>query len=236
MNNRYWQSVPIECIEEWKSIFRNNTEGAHLSENCPVCQNKELHRYYQVGRRMEAITGSNQYIARGAEWQWCSFCKSYEHQQVLVPAWWVPCLEIDGNKLTAIPEILDMAYQDEKRVNKWNRVPEQYVKLWNAIFSQNQEVVILKDKCPICSQKKLLQYYTLDIPKPVKYKKKWYQGQGAHWEWCAACFHYQFDNLAYIPSDWDYKLDVESWEFMTIPEPLNEKMRLNGIFESSNKC
>ena len=37
MGNGYWTSVPIEYIEEWKSIFRNNTEGAHLSENCPVC-------------------------------------------------------------------------------------------------------------------------------------------------------------------------------------------------------
>ena len=231
MNDGYWTSVPIECIKKWKSIFGNNTEGPNLSESCPVCQNKGLHRYYQVGKKMKTITSSNEYIARGAEWQWCSFCRSYEHGQVLVPNWWVPCLEIDGNKLTAIPEILDIAYRDEKKVNKWTSVPEQYFKLWDEIFSQNQEVVILKDNCPICNRKKLLQYYTLDMPKQIKYKKKLYKGQGAHWEWCAACFHYKFDNLSYVPLDWDYELSIQPWKFMTIPEPINEQMSFNSCEE-----
>lgn len=116
-----------------------------MSEICPVCQSKGLHRYYQRGKKIETAASSDQYIARGAEWQWCSFCRSYEYAQVAVPGWWVPGLEIDGDELTAVPEILDMAYQDAKKVNKWNKVPEQYLKLWNEIFSGNQEVVILKD-------------------------------------------------------------------------------------------
>lgn len=37
MHNGYWESVPAEYREKWADIFLNNTEGANLSEDCPVC-------------------------------------------------------------------------------------------------------------------------------------------------------------------------------------------------------
>ena len=225
MEGGYWKGVPIELIENWRSIFSKNKEGPNLSASCPVCHNKGLHRYYQAGKKMIMTTGSDQFIAKGAEWQWCSFCRSFEHAQVLVPDWWVPSLEIDGNKLTAIPDILNMAYQDAGKVNKWNRVPEQYLKLWDKIFSENQGEAVLKENCPVCNRITLLQYYSLNVHGPIKYKKKLYKGQGAHWEWCAFCFHYKYENLTYVPLEWTYELEIEPWELMSIPEPINEKMR-----------
>lgn len=218
MNDEYWKSVPIEYIEKWKSIFLSNREGYNLSVRCPVCNNKGLHRHYQLGIELDPN------VIKGAEWQWCSYCRIFEHGQVQVPKWWVPSLEIDGNKLTAIPEILDMAYQDSKKVNKWTEIPVQYRKLWDEIFDKNQGDIFLREKCPICNSKKLCQYYTLDIPGKMKYKKRMYKGKGAHWEWCATCFHYSFKNLTYVPLDWDSDLNIEPWKLVTIPEPINEKI------------
>lgn len=224
MNDGYWKDVPRDCYEEWSNIFVNDREGSDLSASCPVCHKKGLHRYYNAHKKMKMEIGSEQYIGRGGVWNWCSFCRSYEHGQAWVPDWWVPGVEVDGDKLTAIPSVLDMAYQDAHRVNKWKSVPEQYNELWNEIFSKNQGEVVLKEDCPICNEKRLFQYYELSRPEQVKYKKKLYKGQGYHWEWCASCFHYKFDYSIYVPLDWDYELDIESWKLMVIPEYINEKI------------
>ena len=178
MNDGYWKNVPEKYIEKWNSIFLRSREGPNLSANCPICHNKGLHRFYQVGKRLKLSVDSEQYIAKGSEWQWCSHCRSFEHGEVLVPSWWVSELKIDGTKLTAIPEILDMAYEDESRVNRWNSVPEKYEKLWEMIFCENQEEAVLNKKCPICGNKSLYQYYTLDIPGQINYKKKSIKDKG----------------------------------------------------------
>ena len=224
LNDGYWKGVPDEYIEGWKNIFLNSMEGPDLSACCPVCRHKELHRYYQTGGAVKASECPDQNIVKGAEWQWCSYCRTYEHAQVMVPDWWISRLEIDGNKLTAIPEILDMAYQDEKRVNKWRDVPERYLKLWEQIFHENNIKAELNEKCPVCNEKMLRQYYMIGRPGPVRYKKMLYKGQGGHWEWCAACFRYRYDYSSYVPLDWDYELEIEPWKLMTIPEPINERM------------
>ena len=224
MKDGYWEGVPAEYTERWRRIFDNNKEGPDISICCPICHNKGLHRYYQTGKRMKSPADSEQYSVRGSEWQWCSYCRTFEHAEVKVPDWWIPSLEIDGNKLTAIPEILDIAYQDEKIVNKWSSVTEQYIESWNKIFSENQEKAVLNESCPICGKKMLRQYYTLDTSEHVKYKKKMYKGQGAHWEWCAACFHYKFNHRTYVPLNWVCEISIEPWKLMTIPEPINEKM------------
>lgn len=227
MINGYWESIPTEYIREWRNIFADSREGADLSACCPVCHNKKLHRYYQMGRMIKSAKNGEENVPRGSEWQWCSYCRIFEHAEVVVPDWWIPNLEIDGNKLTAIPEILDMAYQDEKRVNKWKNVPEQCLETWDKIFNQNPGEDTLGERCPVCNKKMLRQYYTLAIPGPILYKKKRYKGQGAHWEWCGACFRYKFSHSCPVPLNWDYKLEIEPWKFMTIPEPINEKIRLN---------
>ena len=224
MKNEYWKSVPEKYVGKWNSIFSKSREGPNLSANCPICQNKGLHRFYQVGKKIKLSVDSELCIAKGSEWQWCSYCRSFEHGEVLVPSWWSSELKIDGNKLTAIPEILDMAYKDESKITRWNSVPEKYDKLWKKIFNEHQDEAILNEKCPICGNKCLYQYYTLDIPGQVNYKKKKYKGQGAHWEWCAMCFHYRFWHLAYVPINWSFELKIDDWKLMTIPEPINEKI------------
>ena len=228
MINGPWESVPSECIEKWRTIFAENREGFDLSTSCPICHNMELHRFYQIGRRPKSPVDSGQYTAKGSEWQWCSYCRVFEHEEVLVPDWWVPNLEIDGRKLTAIPEILDMAFRNEEKVNKWNCVPDQFLETWNKVFSENACKTIIEDNCPICTGRSLRQYYTLDMPGQMKYKRKFYKGKGAHWEWCATCFHYRFSCLAPVPLDWNCELSIDTWNLMVIPEPINEKMRLNG--------
>lgn len=222
----YWEGIPIEYIGKWNTIFDNSREGPDLSARCPVCHNKELHRYYQMSRVLNSFGSEGRKISRGSEWQWCSYCRIYEHLEVMVPDWWTPYLEIDGNKLTATPEILDMAYKDEKKINKWEDIPEQYLEKWDKIFNQNPEEAILYESCPVCNHKMLRQYYSLALPGPIRYKKREYKGQGAHWEWCAACFRYKFIYLCSVPLNWDYELEIEPWKLMAIPEPINEKMQL----------
>lgn len=228
MSDGYWKCVPMEYVEKWKYIFSDSKEGPNLSACCPICHKKGLHRYYQKSNIEKPLIASEEYVAKGAEWQWCSFCRTYEHAEVLVPEWWVPDVEVDGNKLTAIPEILEIAYQDEKKVNKWRAVPEAYCKLWNKVFNENRGDVVLKEACPICSRRMLRQYYAFGVSEQMKYKKKPYKGQGAHWEWCASCFHYRFNHLAYVPLEWDCDLNIEAWRLMVIPEPINERMYSDG--------
>lgn len=228
MNDGFWKGVPDEYIEEWTKIFLNSMEGPDLSAHCPICHHEELHRYYQTGRAVKVSEHPGKYFVKGAEWQWCSYCRTYEHAQVMVPDWWIPKLEIDGNKLTVVPEILDIAYQDENRVNKWREVPEQYLKLWGQIFHENCVKEVLNEKCPICNKKMLRQYYTLEIPGSVRYRKKLYKGKGVHWEWCAACFRYKYSNLSYVPLDWDHELAIEPWKLTTVPEAINECMNSGG--------
>lgn len=231
MKGGYWESVPAEYEEKWITIFSDSREGADLSACCPVCNKKALHRYYQSDRVVEAPECPGKYIVRGGEWQWCSYCRSYEHAQVRVPDWWVPNVKIEGDKLSAVPAVLDMAYQDEKRVNRWNCVPGEYLKQWNRIFSENCGESVLHEYCPICNNKMLRQYYLMNMSGQVRHKKKLYKGRGTHWEWCASCFRYRFDHMSYVPLEWECELRVEPWKLMVIPEPIHEKMCLSHCGE-----
>lgn len=223
MYNGYWENVPDKYSAAWREIFSKNVEGTNLSECCPICHKRSLHRYYQV----EKIVEDKKHMSIGAEWQWCSYCRHYEHTQVIVPDWWQPDFVIDGDKLTVIPEILDVAYRDIEKINRWNSVPKAFVSLWNEIFDQNRNESRINENCPICNCRMLRQYYTLAISNPIKYKKQFYKGQGARWEWCANCFHYKFDNLSFVPNDWQNELEIETWRLMSVPEPINEYINNN---------
>jgi len=224
IDDKYWKGVPEEYAKKWVKTYSDNKEGAHLSDSCPICNHKELHRYYQMGKPIDRIVDSNKYIATGAEWQWCGFCRHFEHMQSLVPDWWKCDLQIDGNKLTVIPAVLDLAYRDIKKVNKWNLVPNQFLEIWNDLFDNNSSEVHLAGDCPICGKKGLYQYYTVSIPGEKKYIKKIYKGQGAHWEWCNSCYHYRFDHLSYVPLNWEYMINIDPGKLMTIPELINDEI------------
>lgn len=215
MQNKYWRNVPEEFREIWNEIYSNSRE-TNLPEKCPICEKQTLHRYFSSSKKGNKKDGD--------EWQWCSGCRHYEHMHSLVPDWWNNEPDIDANKLTAIPEVLDLAYIDLEKVSRWKAVPVEYMHKWNNIFGFNSSQINLDDKCPICNNETLHQYYSMGKIEQVKYKKVIYKGQGANWQWCSSCYHYRFIHQAYIPMDWISVLEIETWRLMPIPEPINEEI------------
>lgn len=110
-----WQDIPEEHWKKWREIFGASQESLNLSDPCPICGNKQLHRYYQIGRKKNMILGGNHFIAQGALWEWCSGCRSFLHASAAVPEWWSPPeLDIDKSKLTALPEALEQAIRNRQ--------------------------------------------------------------------------------------------------------------------------
>lgn len=111
MSDRKWQSVPLEKRAIWGEIFHTSRDGSHLKALCPVCSTSNLRLYYDVGRPIEDyFSGGVRCVARGACWQWCHNCWSFEHSSALVPAWWKVDIVIDETLLTALPDVLEDAY------------------------------------------------------------------------------------------------------------------------------
>ncbi len=106
-----WQEVPLEHLSAWDKIFAANKEGMNLSEPCPICGNRKLHRYYNIGKPADSIIQGNRFVADGELWEWCSFCRSYLHLSALVPEWWSDPHLKDKIQLTHQPEALNQAIQ-----------------------------------------------------------------------------------------------------------------------------
>lgn len=104
-----WRGVPLKHIEAWQRTFADSREGVNVTAPCPVCGSRALHRYFQVGEPIDSMVSGLRFVARGASWEWCSSCGSYEHATVLVPDWWKPVpLLFDEQALTAEPEQLEI--------------------------------------------------------------------------------------------------------------------------------
>jgi hypothetical protein len=106
-----WIGVPEEYQEKWSQIYQKSQECLNLSEPCPVCSAVALHRWYQIGKPVERVIEGVKYLADGGLWEWCSSCRSFEHWNSLVPAWWSCELEVDEQQLTALPTALEVARQ-----------------------------------------------------------------------------------------------------------------------------
>jgi len=104
-----WKSVPEGALDRWRQAFAAPSPGVDLDLPCPVCGERQLHRYYQVGPRIPPTVPASQFVARGALWEWCSNCRSYEHASALVPAWWHAELPVESGALTAQPDALEEA-------------------------------------------------------------------------------------------------------------------------------
>ena len=109
MSERDWKSIPLEEIPRWRAVFAASTGGLSVQGSCPICSNQRLHRYYQVGPPTEQFSGGTRFVARGACWEWCSGCYTYEHYSALVPDWWMNDLRVDETRLTAVPDALEDA-------------------------------------------------------------------------------------------------------------------------------
>lgn len=92
-----WQSVPSSAEMQWKQVFSGQENDIDIDGDCPVCGQSSLHRYYDG------------FGIRGALWEWCSSCYSYEHYSAKVPPWWNQKLDLNGLTLTGTPEALELA-------------------------------------------------------------------------------------------------------------------------------
>lgn len=113
MSDFSWQSVPCEKLSSWRRAFELNPGNHDVEAGCPVCGKPELHRYYQVGPPIDRIVNGVVFVARGACWEWCSSCLSYEHYSALVPDWWHSNLAVDESLLTAYPDVLEHAVKQQ---------------------------------------------------------------------------------------------------------------------------
>lgn len=123
-----WTSIPEAARERWRQTFSIPGTGVDLNDPCPVCGERQLHRYYQVGPRLPVTAPLSQFVARGALWEWCSNCRSYEHATALVPGWWQPDIVVDEGALTALPDALEAALA--RRPLPGRRV--EVVELWTS--------------------------------------------------------------------------------------------------------
>ncbi len=101
-----WAGVPAHAIAAWNAAFAASPGGIDVPGACPVCGSQALHRYFQIGKQLFGVSG---FFARGASWEWCGSCHTYEHASALVPVWWTASLDVDESLLTAIPDALDVA-------------------------------------------------------------------------------------------------------------------------------
>ena len=112
-----WYGVPLDHVQAWMEVFQASREGLDLSASCPVCGVPALHRWYQVGRPEEIVSGGERFVARGGLWEWCSNCRSSEHYSAFVPEWWSCDLAVDERNLTAEPEAIEQARLERERGN-----------------------------------------------------------------------------------------------------------------------
>jgi hypothetical protein len=111
MNTAPWTSIPEAALDRWRHAFSTPSAGVDVEALCPICGERQLHRYYQVGARLPAAASGSSFVARGALWEWCSNCRTYEHASALVPTWWQGDLSVDVGALTALPDALESALQ-----------------------------------------------------------------------------------------------------------------------------
>jgi hypothetical protein len=111
MNKAKWTSVPEQLAARWAESFAVPSDGSQVAGNCPVCGAEGLHRYYCTGQPIDAHHWQGRYIAKGALWEWCSSCRTFEHASALVPSWWRSDISIAAELLTATPDALEDAVE-----------------------------------------------------------------------------------------------------------------------------
>ena len=108
-NTRSWKEVPLNCMSEWMNTFYKSKEGINLSIECPICDLKQLHRYYDSCNNIHRIIDGNNFIGTGDLWEWCSSCYHFSRCYAAIPDWWNCHLEIDQSETCRTPEFLEIA-------------------------------------------------------------------------------------------------------------------------------
>lgn len=104
-----WRGVPVSFVAAWQDAFQTASAGHSVDAACPVCGKPGLHRYYSEGPLLQSSMPG--FVSRGGLWEWCSFCRTFEHSSVLVPDWWKSDLDVDESRLTVEPEALQRAVE-----------------------------------------------------------------------------------------------------------------------------
>ena len=104
-----WRNVTDDFLEQWRGIFDGSTEGVVLSSPCPVCKAAALRRWFDLHRPEPLTSHGVVTTGRGAEWQWCRNCGTFEHLSGRVPAWWSAPFAIDVRLATVRPTLIDDA-------------------------------------------------------------------------------------------------------------------------------
>ena len=113
-----WDDVPDERLAAWRLIFGESRESLNLSSTCPVCGKTALHRWYMVGRPVDYSASGTRFVARGALWEWCSACGSFQHYSALVPEWWESDLVVDTGAIRITPDPIEQARRDREIESK----------------------------------------------------------------------------------------------------------------------
>lgn len=105
---RQWKGVPPVCVEGWTDAFARPSSGYFLENPCPVCGALALCRYYHASLVSPVLSRGTVYQGKGALWEWCSLCWSFEHSEALVPVWWQgKVLDLDHSILEPFPARLE---------------------------------------------------------------------------------------------------------------------------------
>lgn len=103
-SNRKWRAVPEDKAQAWSNAFAACPSCVALSLPCPVCGEAGLRRYYGKPTDEPRLLHGIKYKGRGAVWEWCIRCRTYEHASCLVPEQWVrPPLTVPEYELTPRP-------------------------------------------------------------------------------------------------------------------------------------
>jgi hypothetical protein len=112
----------------------------------------------------------------------------------------------------------------------WRDVPNERMRIWNAIFHKSKAGMDLSDPCPICNDKSLHQYYMVGRPERQVFGKDVYVARGAGWQWCSSCgafLHFS----ALVPDWWqNFELSYKPDLLTMFPEAL-EQARLRLIVQ-----
>lgn len=113
-----WQETDADTHPMWRQVFNRDWQGPDLSEDCPVCKQKALHRWYIQEDQAARVLRGVQFAGRGRLWEWCSACRTFEHYpDGFVPEWWASPYSVPVNELRYDPGPIEEHRQDPGRVS-----------------------------------------------------------------------------------------------------------------------
>jgi hypothetical protein len=108
----------------------------------------------------------------------------------------------------------------------WQGVPLTFIDSWRQLFNAapQQEAMHLSAPCPVCGQRTLHRYYSLEKVAPRELRGVLYQGPGSYWEWCSSCKSFEHMH-GYVPDWWKVEpLPIDHAQLTAIPDVLDDAL------------